>query len=102
MIRCELKFKLRDIIGNEDCIEKIHPYDCYTMGIIDRLTQEHLVNINPTKIKIKHNNEKITPFLSFIGIDYKKQFLTFEVHNSKTQKYVAINDFIKNQNILIH
>lgn len=98
--RCELKISVNKITTNSQYIEKLHPYDCYIIGYISCMLHE---NIMPDKAKLttmKHNNEKVKPFLIYNGIDYFKKEIKFLVKNSKTAYPVKIEQFIKNPAIL--
>jgi hypothetical protein len=80
--RCKLKVKLSDVVNNENYLKKIHPYDCYIIGILSNLIFNNMIPKNKTILKLQHNNEKIRPCLYFTGIDYKNNKLTLLFKNS--------------------
>ncbi len=99
--RYKLIVPIFKVIKNKHYLLKIHPYDCYIIGILNRLLQE---NINPIQnerlLKINHNNEKISFCLNFIGIDYVKEVLQFEIGRSHTKHNIPIITFLKNTYII--
>lgn len=99
--RCKLKVTLDETVNNENYIKKIHPYDCYVIGILNRILLENVIPKNTQILKIKHNNEKISPHLRFSGIDYNKGILTFKISNSNTMHNITITDFIRKISFIV-
>ena len=98
--RCKLNLQLNEIINNQNYINKIHPYDCYAIGIISRLIMSKKIPQDPSILKIIHNNEKFKQCFNFIGIDYKNNNLCFNIINSIHKHNISFNNFIENTHII--
>lgn len=98
--RNKLNVPLHEVVNNENYISKIHPYDCYIIGILNRMLLEKIPFKNKNTLKIKHNNEKILPCIHFSGFNCKNKKLTFELNKSKTKYNITIDEFIHSRFIL--
>lgn len=95
--RFKINIPIAEVIFNNNYLLKIHPYDCYTIGILYRLLQEG-INLIQKKLRLRlwHNNEKITNCINFTGLDYINGILKFEIGESQTKHNVSISDFLDN------
>ena len=98
--RYTLEVTLTELMHNENYVIKIHPYDCYLIGILNRMLLENIIPNNKNIINISHNNEKIHPYIQFTGTDYAKHELTFEINQSRTKYHISVSDFLKNPHII--
>lgn len=99
--RYKVEISINEILSNMNFLSKIHPYDSYIIGILNRLVQE---NYNPlqheTLIKIQHNNEKIKHRIRFLGINYIEASLQFNIGKHLTHHNISIEKFLKNSYIV--
>ena len=95
--RFKLNIPIMEVISNYNYLSKIHPYDCYIIGVLYRLLQENIpLNQKKQLLKSQHNNEKIISHIKFIGLDYVAGALKFNIGKSQTEHNILISDFLNN------